>query len=162
LGPVPRRRRSAGFTLIELLIVMVVFGTMSAYVVMRSTPAGELTLPSQAQKMASDIRRVQSLASSWGQRLRVTVDAGGYSVRCASAVLPPCPAATSLAVTDPATASSFVVALQKGVVFVSPTTATLDINSLGQPLSGASFTLSGGSSKTVVVAPLTGFVVVTP
>lgn len=162
------RRYPAGFTVMELLIVVVVLGVLAAYAVSKSVTSGELTLRSQAQKLASDLRRAQFLASSWGQRLRVTATASSYSVSCTSAVVAPCPAATSMAITDPATASSFVVALQKGVVFVNPTTTTLDINSMGQALSGASYTLSAAngsstaSTVSLTVAPLTGFVAVTP
>ena len=81
---------------------------------------------------------------------------------CTSSVVAPCPAAITTPVTDPATGSSFHVDLQKNVVFVNPTTATLDINSLGQPLAAASYTLSAGSIETIAVAALTGFVTVTP
>ena len=157
-----KQRRQTGFTFIELLIVMLVLGILGAYAMMKARSSAELTLPSQAQKMASDIRRVQSLAIGWGQRLRITAGASGYRVSCTSSVVAPCPTDTSLAVTDPATANSFVVALQKGVVFVDPTTTTLDINSIGQPLAGASYTLSAGSTATITVMPLSGFVAVTP
>jgi len=151
-----------GSTFIELLIVLVVLGVLSAYAVTKSVTSGELTLPSQAQQMASDIRHMQLLASSWGQSLRLTVGPDSYTVSCTSAVAAPCPVSTNLAITDPATGRSFVVTLQKGVVFGSPTTAVLNINSMGQPLLGASYTLDAGKLSTVNVASLTGFVTVTP
>ena len=152
----------SGFTLVELIMVMVVLGILSAYAVMRNVSPAEVTLPSQAQKMASDIRHAQTLASTWGRRLRISTDSSSYSVTCTSSVVAPCPAAITTPVTDPATGSSFHVDLQKNVVFVNPTTATLDINSLGQPLAAASYTLSAGSIETIAVAALTGFVTVTP
>ena len=157
-----KRPSHAGFTVIELIMVMALLGILSAYAVMRNVSPAEVTLPSQAQKMASDIRHAQTLASTWGRRLRISTDSASYSVTCTSSVVAPCPAATTTPVTDPATGAGFSVSLQKGAVFVNPTTATLDIDSLGQPLSAATFTLSAGSTETIAVTALTGFVTVTP
>ena len=151
-----------GFTVVELVLVMVLLALLSVYAVMRSVSPAEVTLPSQAQKMASDIRHAQTLASTWGRRLRISTGGSSYWVTCTSSVVAPCPAAITTPVTDPATGSSFQVSLQKNVIFESPSTATLDINSLGQPLAAASYTLSAGSIKTVAVTTLTGFVTVTP
>lgn len=156
------QRRQRGFTAIELVVVMVVVAVLSAFAVMKSVSSAEATLPSQVQKMASDIRHVQVLASTWGQRLRITASAGSYRVSCSSSVAPPCPSATSMAIIDPATGKRFEIALQKNVVFVNPSTATLDINSLGQPLAAASYTLRASSDKTIVVSPLSGLVAVAP
>ena len=50
------RSRTAGFTLIELVVVIVVLGIMAAYVTFDASPS-ELSLPSQAETMASNIRR---------------------------------------------------------------------------------------------------------
>lgn len=151
-----------GYTVIELVVVMVVVAILSVFAVTKSVSSAEATLPSQVQKMASDIRHAQLLASTWGQRLRVTAGAGSYRVSCSSAVAPPCPSATSVAITDPATGKRFEIALQKNVMFVNPTTATLDINSLGQPLAAASYTLRASSDKTISVSPLSGLVTVAP
>lgn len=154
--------RQQGYTVIELIAVMVVVAILSAFALMKNVSSAEATLPSQVQKMASDIRHAQVLASTWGQRLRITAGAGSYRVSCSTSMASPCPSATSTPITDPATGSSFQIALQKNVVFVNPTTATLDINSLGQPLSAASYTLRANSDKTISVSPLTGLVTVAP
>ncbi len=64
----------SGFTLVELIIVIVLLGIMSAYAIMKSASVAEATLPSQAEKMASDIRQAQTLAYTTGQRMRLTVN----------------------------------------------------------------------------------------
>lgn len=142
-------------------MVMVVVGILSVYAVMRDVRPAEVTLPSQAQKMASDIRHMQTLATTWGRRLRMTVTAGAngnYSVSCVTAGTAPCNANP---VIDPATGNGFSIALQNNVVLGG--TATLDFDSLGQPNAAASYTLTFGASvETVAVAALTGYVTVAP
>ena len=144
---------------------MVVLGIMSAYAIMKNVSTAEVTLPSQAQKMASDIRHAQTLASTWGRSLRLSAAGNSYSVTCTSSTVAPCPSQTTTPVTDPATGGSFSYALQKGAVFIVPTTGTLDINSQGQPGGAASYTLSADGStggSTVSVSALTGFATVSP
>ena len=134
----------------ELMIVIVALGIMSAYAVMRTLSPSEMTVPSQAQTMAGDIRHVQALATTWGRRMRITISGTGYSVSCVDGGTP-CPA--------------FTVLLQNGVTLTTISITPLDFDSLGRPLNSAgvataaSYTLSsGGSVKTVSVAALTGFV----
>jgi len=143
-----------GFTLIELIIVIVVLGVMSAVVMMRGVSPAAMTVPSQAQTLASDIRHVQAAAMSLGKRMRITFASTGYVVSCVNPVSP-CPPA-------------FTVVLQNKVT-LSPT-GTLDFDSLGQPWTSAGIatatssyslaatTAAGGDTKTVSVAALTGFV----
>lgn len=145
-----------GFTVIELVIVIAVVGVLSAYAVMKSVSPAELTLPSQAETMASNIRHAQTLASTWGKRMRVDIGSGSYSVTCDAG-----PAATPCT-----TNNNFTVPVEKSVAVAGSTTY---FNSLGQPsdyqsvplgsASAPKFSLtSGNSKKTVCVAPLTGFV----
>ncbi len=157
------KKSCVGFTLVELIIVIVVLGIVSTYVVMRNFSVADATLPSQAQKMASDIRHAQTLATTWGKSLQLNTTAGTngvYSVSCviATAGVSPCGVSP---VINPATGNSFSVELQKGVALAG--TATLSFNSLGQPNASASYTLtSGGGTKTISVAALTGHVTVSP
>lgn len=139
-----------GFSLVELIVVIVVLGILSAYAVMRNITPAEMTVPSQAQTMASDIRHVQTLATTWGRRMRITITGTGYSVSCVDGAIP-CP--------------TFSVSLQNGVTLTTISITPLDFNSLGEPLdsssaaTSASYTLGSGSSvKTVSVQALTGFV----
>jgi hypothetical protein len=60
-------------------------------------------------------------------------------------------------VVDPATRASYQVNLEPGLTLAGP--ATLDIDALGRPSGGATFTISGGGvARTVVVTAITGFV----
>lgn len=137
-------RSQTGFTLVELIIVIVVLGIMSAYAVMKGSSPAVVTLPSQAQKLASDIRHAQTLAYTMGQRMRVTkITTSSYSVSCTPTL------------TCNQSQDSSVISLEKGVTFTSGTD-TLDFTSLGQPLTSASYTLD--NTLTVCVAALTGFV----
>ncbi len=160
-----------GFTLVEIIIVVVVLGVMSAYAVMKGMPVAEVTLPSQAQKMASDIRQAQTLAYTTGKRMRLTIATGPngtYSVACRT----PTPPATSCA-------TDFSVDVQKGVALCGVVTTgdgTLNFNSWGQPLdsldasTSVSYTIKTATAcsvstinmVTISVAALTGNVTVSP
>jgi MSHA pilin protein MshC len=146
-------RTESGFTLVELVIVIVVLGIISAYAVMRSPDVSSVTLPSQAQQLASDIRHAQTLAYTWGKSLSFIAEPSRYCVTLGAS-----DCSGSNPITDPSTGGSFIVYLQKGVGLTG--TAPLVINSLGQPTSpatgGATYTLGG--SQTVTVDGQTGFV----
>ena len=136
----------AGFTLVELIIVIVMLGIVSAVAMMRGTSPSAMTLPSQAQMLAGDIRRAQTLAYTSGNRMQVTATATGYKVlKCSGSN---CTTPTE----------DLSVTLQKGVTFSSFTT-TLEFDTLGKPVAGAGYTLfSDSDEKTVTVAATTGFV----
>ena len=154
------KQLQAGFTLIEVVVVIVILGIISVYATPKSVSTAEITLPSQAQKLASDIRHAQVLATSWGKSLRLSIIAGKngtYSVSCVTSGSSPCNVSP---VVNPS-GGSFSVSLQKNVVLGG--TSTVDFNSLGQPSAAATYTLTTGSSTiTVSVAALTGFVTVSP
>jgi prepilin-type N-terminal cleavage/methylation domain-containing protein len=152
------KQHKAGFTLVELVIVISALAILSAYAVMKSVSSAEVTLPSQAQTLASDIRRAQTLAYTSGKRMRLTLpDNTRYSVACV-------PSATNPGDTPSCnTSQNFTVPLQKGVtVGVAPPGTTLDFTSLGQATAGATYTLTYGSNVTVTVAAETGLVTVSP
>lgn len=148
------RDSQTGFTLVELIIVIAVLGIMTAVVMMRGVSPAAMTVPSQAQTLASDIRHVQALSTSLGRRMQIDFTSTGYVVSCATGN--PCP-------------QGFSVVLQNKVTLSTIGVTPLDFDSLGQPLTSAgvataaSYTLAattaaGGDTKTVSVAALTGFV----
>ena len=156
----PNKQLKKGFTLIELVVVVVILGIISIYATPKPVSTAELTLPSQAQKLASDILHAQLLAISWGKSLRLSIipgTNGSYSVSCVTSGSSPCNVSPVINTSG----SSFSVNLQKSVVLGG--TNIVNFNSLGQPSAAASYTLtSGTSTKTVSVAQLTGFVTVSP
>lgn len=140
---------SAGWTLFELTIVLVVAAGMVFFAVRTFRPAEALALE-QAERLRNDLRQAQMHAITWGKTLRVTIpSATSYSIGCATAGAPPCDTAT-------------VVALEQGLSVAGP---TLDFDTLGRPVSAGSlitanavYTISGGgASRTVSIAPVTGF-----
>ncbi len=155
------RKHQAGFTLIELVIVIVVAGVLTAYAAMKTSSSGVYSLYSQSQTMASDLRHAQALAITLGRSLRVSIAPGvngSYSVGCAASTASPCNAILAAPMTNPATGRPFTVTLEKEVV-LSGSVATLDINSMGKPATGAVFTLDAdGTQKNVTIAAVTGFV----
>jgi len=168
-----RRFRQDGLTLFGLLVALVVVSILAAYAAMRINSSAENTLAFQAQRMASDIRHMKTLGTTWGKALSFVTVAGTngtYEVRCTTSTVSPCPAATTIAVTDPVTGTSFSHALEKNVSLSSSVT-TLKFDSQGRPLTSGgaiataatTYTLTGGpATVTVTVRPITGLVVVSP
>lgn len=156
--------RSKGFTLIEFIAVTLMIGILSA-AVMTSMQAGfRQSVTTQADQFRRNLSHIQLLAISRGSRLRLTVNAAGTNYTVVSCDTSAC--STTSAVTDPATGRNFSMNLSDGVT-LSPTSNTLDFDSLGRPQAGGSlittvpartYTLSGnGRSVQVTLLPITGF-----
>jgi MSHA pilin protein MshC len=97
----PYSNTTKGFTLVELVIVIAMLGTLSAYAAMTRVSPSEMSLTSQAQTLASDIRRVQTLAYTSGKRMRLGITTGANgtytALTCTLTVAPPAPASSSAA-----------------------------------------------------------------
>ena len=138
--------------MVELVMILVVLGIVSAYAVMRGFSATDVTLPSQAQKMSTDLRHAQALASTWGKSLCFVTGVNNYYVSLKGVT-----ACENTAVTDPASGGPFSWTLQKDVTFTVGQNSSFSFNSLGQPSGSASFRLSSGSSTSdVTVEAITG------
>jgi len=142
----------SGFTLVELVIVIVVIGILAAYAAFSASPS-ELSIPSQAETMASNIRYLQATANA-GKRTRLEVSATGYTgVACTS---------------DDCSTSSpvFTIPFDKDIQIISGA-GTIFFDTLGRPTTGptgytaASASYVIGGQKTVAVAEATGYVTVT-
>jgi MSHA pilin protein MshC len=165
--PFGPQRRCAGLTLIELVIVMVLVSALAAGAVVLYSSVTRHSVLVQADKLRRDLAHVQLLAISQSSRLRLAV-AGGTSYGVTYLACPTGSCTVNGAVTDPATAQSFTVTASTNVT-ISPTTASIDFDSLGRPLSSGTlmtasknFVVTGSSrSATVTVAPLTGFATIT-
>jgi type II secretory pathway pseudopilin PulG len=148
-----------GFTLLEFVILLI--GILSVTVAIKLTARNQHSVTIQADEFRRNLSHIQLLAISKDQRLRLSVNSGGYTV--ATCTTSACSATNPL--TDPATGQNFSVSLIDGVTFSSA--STLDFDSLGRPQTGGnliaanparSYTLgSSGRSVTVTVLPITGF-----
>lgn len=135
-------QRALGYTLVELAIVVALIGILATYAVVRTSAPGDATLPSQAHRLAADIRQAQLLAQARGSKLCINTgtvgSAEGYWIS------PDCDIKT--AITNPMTGAPYQVALAHGVSISSTPAASLYIDSMGRPV----------DSNTVLLAPISG------
>jgi prepilin-type N-terminal cleavage/methylation domain-containing protein len=147
----------AGFTLLELVTVLLLLAILGTSLFLRWTP-GAATLNAQADQLAATLRHAQTLALAQGRGLTFSVQSTTrYTVTDGAGVI-----------TDPAGVRQDFT-LSNGVSLTAGNNQEFD--SLGRPIDAArnllasaqSWTLSGdGSTATVSIAPVTGFVSVTP
>ena len=98
-----RVSREYGFTLIEMVVVLILIGILAVTFVERSSSKGALTFAAQAQQLASDIRYVQTLSMTRGERYCLNLTSTGYSMTMTNC-------STSIGVEHPAGAT-FPIAL---------------------------------------------------
>lgn len=147
-----------GFTLIELIVAVTLLVILSGYAMTKKFNAVELTLPSQAQRLASDIGLAQTYAYTSGSHMRITAAATGpvtngtYTVACVA-----CPSGTTL--------GTLTGGAQKGAkLSVSPTTV-LEFDTQGKPTSNVNYIYTlefSGEVVTVTVEPITGNITIAP
>lgn len=150
--------RSNGHTLIELAAVMVILGLIGALAIPRFAH-NDATVPAQADQLAALVRQTQAMAMSQGRRLTLDILS-----------------TTSYAVTDGVSATPLRDAGGTVLLFNSQNAVSIAGNditfdSLGRPLNAGSLhtatqtvtlTGAGGTTASVDVWPVTGFVTVTP
>ena len=156
--------RGRGFTLRELIIVLVIVGIISAIALTR-TGNDPVMLSTQVNQLAGDIRYVQALAMTQGQRYRINLTATGYTFTRADA--------GGTAVIHPATGSAAQINWNSGVTVALPPTNLpsnlVAFDGRGAPYTNnlattalglgntATITLSkGGANATVTIQPFTG------
>ena len=110
------RARCGGWSLAELALVIVILAVLTYLAVLRFRPLDVQALQ-QAERLRNDLRHAQMLALAWGQPLRVSMAAGGYSFSCVSVGAAPCDATP---VIDPASGQAFSVALEPGLSLSGP------------------------------------------
>ena len=149
-------KQQSGFTLIELVTVLILLGILMSSLYLRGSPSTP-SLNAQADQLARTLRHAQSLSLTQGRSLTLEVQSTtNYVVSDAGATI-----------TDPqGTVQAFT--LVNGVTLAG---GDLDFDSLGRPIDATdnliataqTWTLSvNGSTTSVRVEPLTGFVSVTP
>ena len=149
--------KTAGFTLIELIMVITIIGILAAAAFPRLR-SQSFNLAAISAKMATDIRYIQGLSMSRGQRFRINFTANSYQltdINGVAIIFLPSGSASAISVA-PATLSgplinNFVVFDSKGIPYID--------NAIpGAPLAvNAVITLTSGSdSSTVTIAAETG------
>ena len=152
--------RMRGFTLVELIMVITIIGILAVSVFPRLS-SQSFNLAAISAKMATDIRYVQSLSMSQGQRFRINFTANSYQLTDISGVaitFPPSGSASAISV-SPATLNGFNPPLINNyVVFDSKGIPYIDNANPGSALAATTvITLTSGSdSRTVTIAAETG------
>lgn len=154
-----------GFTLLEMVIVLLILGIMAAAAI-PTLPGSAINVSAEADRLAADLLYTQSLAITSGQRyFWIRTAATTYQIRNSSGV----------AITYPGTGST-TVTLNSGISFSTITNLPSNLvqfDGKGQPYTtsvatggtklAASATIriaGGGITKSVVIYPNTGYVVV--
>ncbi len=158
LGSQKLPRAAAGFTLLEMVVVLVLIGILGVVSAPRLISLSAATLESQTKAFASDLRRVQLLASVKGISLCVQASGTHYSVvQCAQ------PAAPFI---DPATGLAFAGDFKNGISLINAAIVPpLAFNSAGQPNHATRYVVSAPMSASafrVDISALTGYVNITP
>jgi MSHA pilin protein MshC len=146
-----------GFTIIELVVTLLIIGVLSISLLIRWSPEDQ-SLPAQADQFARILQHAQALAMGQGRSLTLDVQsATTYAITDGTSATP---------IRDPS-GEQQSYALVNGVTLSGP---DLEFDSLGRPIntgslitSTQSWTLSGANNTaSVSIAPVTGFMTVTP
>lgn len=73
-------RYSSGFTLVELVVMLMLVAVLAIAVFPRAPSKASLTLAGQAAQLGADIRYVQALSMTRGQRYCLNLAGNGYSM----------------------------------------------------------------------------------
>jgi len=145
-------------------MVLLIVGIISA-IAMARTGNDPVTLSTQVDQLAGDIRYVQALAMTQGQRYRINLSATGYTLTLADAggTLVPHPVTGSTAQTNwnsgvtvtlpPTNLPNNLVAFDGRGIPYTDNVATAALAAANT----ATITLSlGGTSQSITITPLTG------
>jgi prepilin-type N-terminal cleavage/methylation domain-containing protein len=153
-----------GFTLIELVAVLILIAILAVAVFPRVPEKESLTIKGRAEQLASDIRYVQTLSMTRGERFCIAISGTGYRLQGTTANA--CDA--SKPETHPAGLTQPIAICGSDCTVTAPT-ATIQFDGLGVPWNSAGDTALGnstvtisdaGGSKQVQISQTTGRVVV--
>ena len=156
--------RHAGFTLIEMVMMLILIGILAVVFVPRAPSKGSLTIAGQAQQLASDIRYVQTLSMTRGQRYCLNLTSTGYSMttsNCSTSVGVEHPAGVAFPITLDGVTLSWSNLPGNLVTFTGKGEPCTDAAAATALAASAVITLSGdGGPRYVCVSPATGRVFV--
>jgi len=149
-----------GFTLIELIIVIIIIAIL-AVLPFFNWPAASISLDGQAQQLANDIRYTQSLSMTKAQRYRLVITTGtsSYQILNSSGTVARFASGNTTVTLNTGISFGTLTNLPNSlIVFDGDGTPYTDTGAPGTALAAnASIPLqSSGSTKTVVITPLTG------
>lgn len=150
-----------GVTFVEIIVALLVLAALAVTVVPKIS-IDVYTVESQAQRLASDLRRAQLLATHSAASVCVAlIGSGGYAVYRYD-VSAGCLSVSGQELNDPATGQKFIVTLSSNAT-IARTAGSMPLvfNSWGLPTSG-SVTLTLSGQVNVNVTQSTGFVSVVP
>jgi len=162
-------RKSNGFTMIELLIVVVIIAIAAMTAIPMMSSAGSVQIRSAANMVAADLEYAKSMAIARGQKFSVVFDKNtdSYSVRDQAGNVIAHPVKKGF---------NYVIGFRdKGLDKVDITDVDFDGTSkvkfdyLGSPYNGNNNPLNkgiiklraGGTTMTITVEPVTGFISIT-
>ena len=164
------RIRSSGFTLVEIVLVVVILAIAAMMAIPFATSGTSTQLKGAATIIASDLEYAKSMAISRGRKYWVDFDEGAesYSIKDVNGVITSHPIKKGSAYTVNFAADSRLS--QVDITNVNfDGTDTVGFDYLGSPLQGGgSYLISpgeielsaGGSTMTVNVEPVTGYITI--
>lgn len=159
-----RHARMRGFTVIELVAVILIIAVLAVSLAPRAASRASLTLSARAKQLASDIRYVQTLSMTNGQRycfkLTPSSPYSGYTLTTASS-------GCVTTVTHPGNLTQPVSVCTSTNCVIAPLLPNgyVQFDGLGQPYSAPTVALGStavitltedGISQTVTISPTTG------
>ena len=152
-----------GITLIELVFTIVIMLILAATALMM-WPGDRITVASQAEALAADIRYTQLLSMTSNARYRINLNnSSQYSILTSGGVAIIIPAVDATAATLPATMSLSTSSSSKYLIFDArgtPYTGTTSADTGTALSSSYTITITGfNGSRQVVVSPETGRVI---
>jgi MSHA pilin protein MshC len=156
--------RLTGFTLIEMVMVLILIGVLAVVLVPRAPSKGALTFAGQAQQLASDIRYVQTLSMTRGQRYCLNLTGTGYRMttsNCSTSVGVEHPTGAVFPITLEGVTLSWTNLPGALITFTGKGIPYTDVAASTALAANAVITLSGdGGTGYVCVTPATGRVFV--
>jgi len=143
----------SGFTLVELISVIVIAGILAAVAARRFFSANTFASRGYFDAASGFLRYAQKLAVARHGGIVVLVDSDGLTL--CGVTTSPCPSANQIP--GPDGSSPYQLSVPNGVTQVGNVTS-ISFDAQGRPSTGASLTLTGDQTRTLIVEAETGYV----
>jgi type II secretory pathway pseudopilin PulG len=147
MRPFDRVISDEGFTLVELIVMLLVIAVI-AVIAAPKMSSDPISVATEAEQLAADIRYVQTLAMTQAQRYRINFTATGYTFTLADA--------GATAVIHPLTGSTAPINLNSGTTIGLPPTGLLNslvaFDGRGVPYTDSLATTALAATATIVLS----------